>query len=221
MSTSSTNQSYSNKQEIIATHKIIVFIAFIMAALMTSVFIVHMKQKDAPILIAPEDGILFPVPRDIKPFTLTRSDEGTFSQKNLYGHFTLLFFGFTHCTNVCPANLAVLNRVYTQLHKTFPQLQVALISLDPERDTRAVLQQYVTSYNPAFIGASGKIEDLRQIQSQFGIFSAAEKNGQDYQLQHTPSILLISPEAKWLGLFHFGLAPEKMAAYLHTILAHA
>lgn len=209
------------KQETIATHKIIIFIAFIVAALMASVFIVHARQKNTAPIVAADDGILFPVPRDVKPFTLIRSDNGEFSEKNLHGHYTLLFFGFTHCTTVCPANLAVLNRVYTELHHRSPQLQVVLVSLDPERDTRATLQKYVASFNPAFIGASGKIETLRQIQSQFGIYSQQDKSGPDYQLEHTPSILLINPQGKWLGLFNYGLSPEKMTTYLQTILTSA
>jgi protein SCO1 len=69
------------------------------------------------------------------------------------------------------------------------------------------LQKYTTHFNADFIGVSGKIENIRKLQSQLGVYSAREDNSNNYQLQHTASIMLISPEAKWVGMFKFGLPP--------------
>jgi protein SCO1/2 len=197
----------------ISTNKIIVFIVFICAALMTSLFVYHLRHKPAPQqALSPEIGIMFSNPRDIKSFELIRADNQKFTQKDFYNHWTLLFFGFTHCSSVCPATLDVMKRVYEKLHAKYPDLQVILVSVDPDRDTPEALAKYTHSYNSDFIGVTGKIQELRKLQSQLGIFSARDNStGNDYQVQHTSSIMLINPQGKWAGLFKFGLNPEQLA----------
>lgn len=122
-----------------------------------------------------------------------------------------MFFGFTHCSSVCPVSLEMLNKSYPALQAAIPDLQVVFVSLDPVRDTKAELKKYTESFNPNFIGISGKIESVRKLQSQLGVYSAVDNsaNTKDgYQLQHTSSIMLISPQGKWVGMFKFGLAPD-------------
>ena len=123
-----------------------------------------------------------------------------------------MFFGFTHCSNVCPVTLDMMSKSYPNLHTAMPNLQVVFVSLDPERDNKATLLQYTKTYHPDFIGVSGKIESVRKLQSQLGIYSARENsttNSSDYQLLHTSSIMLISPEGKWVGMFRFGMKPKQ------------
>ena len=196
----------------VSTNKLIFMLVFLCAAIMASVFVYHMSQQQTKMkLVNNENVLLFPVPRDIKPFELSTASNTPFTQNNLREHWTLLFFGFTHCSSVCPTTMDVLNKVYGKLHATYPNLQVALISLDPERDTRAALLKYVQSFNPDFIGASGKIEEIRKLQSQLGIYSARDSQAANYQIQHTPSVMLINPEGKWAGVFKFGMKPDDMA----------
>jgi protein SCO1/2 len=197
-----------NNTPTISNNKIIIFVVFICAALMSSLFIYHASQKQMQPL--PENvGMTFSAPRDIKSFSLLTEADQAYTEKNFRGHWTLLFFGFTHCANICPTTLDVLNRVYTKLKPTISNLQVSLISVDPERDTPSILANYVHSYNSEFRGVTGKISELRKLQSQLGIYSARdEQSGNDYQVQHTSSILLINPQGKWAGLFKYGLPPE-------------
>lgn len=202
----------------VSLNKLIFFIVFICAALITSLFVFHWSQPSKQEL-ANGDVTLFPVARDVQAFTLTSADNQSFSQKNLLNHWTLLFFGFTHCASICPTTLDLLSRAYSQLHNTYPNLQIVLVSLDPERDTTATLKKYTTSFNPAFIGVTGKIQDLRKLQSQFGIFSARDNaNSSDYQIQHTSSIMLINPQGKWAGLFRYGMNVKQLvAAYAQSM----
>lgn len=198
----------------IPTHQIIIFVVFICAALITSLFLFHLREKPVPQINLGQDvGMIFPVPRDIKSFELTTTNNQKFTQQNLYQHWTLLFFGFTHCLSVCPTTLDVLNRAYRELHKTYPNLQVVLVSLDPDRDAKEILAKYTHSFNSDFIGVSGKIQELRKLQSQLGIFSAREysSSGNNYQINHTSSILLINPQGQWAGLFKFGLTPKQLS----------
>jgi protein SCO1/2 len=196
----------------VPTSKIVMLLIFLCAAIMTSLFIFRLSHTPAPNnKLAANDGVIFPAPRDIKAFDLVSSDKQKFTQQNFYGHWTLLFFGFTHCSSICPATLDMLNRAYPALHAAYPNLQVVLVSLDPDRDSVEALNKYTHAYNPAFIGVSGKIQNVRRLQSQLGIYSALDNTSTDknYQLQHTPSILLINPQGKWSGLFAQGLKPEQ------------
>lgn len=185
----------------LSTNKIVVLLVFLCAAIMTSLFIYRISHQDEEKRLPPEQGSLFAAPRDIKPFELVSIPEPgqVFSEKNLAGHWTLLFFGFTHCTSICPATLGLLDHAYKQLHAAHPNLQVVFVSLDPERDSLTVLNNYTQRFNANFIAASGKIQNLRKLQSQLGVMSVKDEAGKD-QLQHTASILVINPQGKWSGL---------------------
>jgi len=204
----------------ISTNKIVIFLVFICAALMASVFVFHSRQKPVQPAISSDVGIIFPVARDIKSFDLVTTRNEKFSQKNFYNHWTLLFFGFTHCSSVCPTTLDMMSRAYGSLHDKYPDLQVALVSLDPERDSLETLAKYTHSYHPDFIGVTGNIQQLHKLQSQLGIYSekdaATQTTGSNYQIQHTSSIMLINPQGQWVGLFRFGLKPDTFAQAFET-----
>ncbi len=153
--------------------------------------------------------MIMPRERDLKSVDLIQANSQTFTDRNLFSHWTLMFFGFTHCNSVCPVTLEMLSKTYPAIHAKVPNLQVVFVSLDPERDTKVELQKYTKNFNAEFIGVSGKIENIRKLQSQLGVYSAREGNGSNYQLQHTASVMLISPEAKWVGMFKFGLPPKE------------
>lgn len=207
---------------IVSTNKIIFFVVFVSTALITSLFLFHLRHKPQPAVLAPDLGIVFPVARDVKDFSLLTADNKPFSQKNFYNHWTLLFFGFTHCASVCPTTLDMMNKTYAELHAKYPNLQVALVSLDPERDNLASLGRYTQSYNKDFIGVTGKLQELRKLQSDFGVFSARDDaGGTNYQIQHTASIMLVNPQGKWQALFKFGLKPEQFAQAVTTSITQS
>jgi protein SCO1/2 len=201
---------------IISTQKIIVFVVFVCASLITSLFVYHSSQKNIHPVLSSDIGLIFPVPRDIKSFELMTANQQKFTEKDFYQHWTLLFFGFTHCASVCPTTLDLMNRAYHDLHAKYPDLRIVLVSVDPERDTPESLTQYVQGFNHDFIGVSGKVQDIRKLQSQLGIFSARDSASNDYQIQHTSSIMLINPKGKWAGVFKFGLTPSDLIKGIET-----
>lgn len=193
--------------------KIIFILSLCFILLMFSVLAYHAyHSNDSKKLYTSGNVTLFPSSRTIKPFELASSKNESFKNKNLLNHWTLMFFGFTHCSSICPENLTLLNKVYQALSKTYPELQVVLVSLDPDRDNTNRLRAYTQSFNPNFIGVTGKLASIRQLQSQFGIISARDEmsSSSNYQLQHTASILLINPKAQWAGLFRYGLNPKEL-----------
>lgn len=206
----------------LSTSKIISLVILLSIGLIASLFIYHGWNKPKPLNLSMNDGTFFPVARDIKPFKLTTHQNKAFTLEDMRNHWTLLTFGFTHCAKVCPTTLEMLKRVYPTLHKRYPSLQIALLSLDPERDSSTTLAGYMRSYHPNFIGLTGKTEELRKIQAQFNVFSSRIPAGKsaDYQIQHSSFILLINPEGKWAGLFHYGLSPQEFKqAFLKSMRA--
>lgn len=191
------------------TQRIVFLVVFICAGLMSSLFVFHLKNKPLKTNLANDNGIVFPVSREIKPFDLVSANEKKFDLKNFYGHWTLLFFGFTHCAQVCPNTLGMIAQAYPKLIANNPTLQVVLISVDPERDSTIDLKKYTESFNTNFIGVSGKINELRKLQSQLGIYSERDGTKANYQIRHTPSILLINPKGEWAGLIKYGLSPDE------------
>lgn len=199
-------------QQQISNNKIICFVVFICAAIMASLFVVRSRHGDTQPIIPEEQGLIFTAARDIKDFNLVRTDGTSFNKKELYGHWTLLFFGFSHCSSICPTTLDLLKRTYAILHPQFANLQVVFISLDPTRDNPATLNAYLQKFDSTFIGVSGKINEIRKLQSQLGIFAELSTPQQkDYQFTHSAAILLINPHAQWAGLFKSTLQPKQLA----------
>ena len=191
--------------------KIIFLVIFLCSALITLLFVYHLRHQTTPTTLANDAGIIFPVARDIKPFKLVGFQNKLLTEQDFYHHFTLLFFGFSHCSTVCPATLDMLKSAYVKLHPMYPNLQVVLVSLDPKRDTPSLLSYYTRSFHPDFIAATGHIQEIRKLQSQLGIFSIQDRSNASYQIQHTSSILLINPQGKWVGLFKYGMNPKQFS----------
>jgi protein SCO1 len=197
----------------VSNNKIFSLLAFVCVAIMTSVFVFHLSHKNDQPQAASDNSLIFPAGRDIKEFSLVSASEQPFTQQDFRQHWTLLFFGFTHCPNVCPTTLSMLSKAYEQLHTTYPDLRVVLVSLDPERDSTTTLAKYTAQFNPDIIGVSGKIQELHKLQSQLGIYSErSEGDKGNYNLQHTSSILLINPQGKWVGVYKYGMSPSAFVA---------
>ena len=203
-----------------STQQIFVTLLFTCVAIMTSVFVYYSTHKAIEKNLQSENAYIFAAPRDIKPFELTSTNDEKISPKFFFNNWTLLFFGFTHCENICPTSLNLLNRVYTQMHPNFPNLQVLFVSLDPVRDNKKTLASYTQSFNENFVAASGKIEDLRKLQSQLGIFSStADTTATNFQIQHSASIILVDPKGQWRGIFKTEIKPDEMQKILKDVMS--
>lgn len=150
-------------------------------------------------------GLMWPHPKALQGFQLQQSNGKAFTLQSLKGHWSFLFFGYTHCPDVCPTTLAMLNQVDRLLEQAPgpKNRQFVFISVDPERDTLPVLKQYVSYFNPAFIGATGSLEQLPSLTRQLGILyvKVPQKNSKDYLVDHSASILLIDPQGQVVGIF--------------------
>lgn len=142
-------------------------------------------------------------PRQLPPFELQDQDGHLFSHAQLKGRWTLLFFGYTNCPDVCPLTLAEAKGFYNRLADTpyGADTRVVFVSVDPKRDTPATLKRYVKYFDPAFVGITGAREQLDQLTRGLGIFYAYRAEGDDYLVDHSAAMALLDPNGDLRALF--------------------
>ena len=136
------------------------------------------------------------------------------------GKVTVFFFGFTQCPDVCPTAMAQLAQTLELLGDQAGKVQVVLISVDPERDTREILQQYVQTFNPTFMGLTGSADQLASTARSFKAYYAkvpASQPGQ-YTMDHAASFYVFDTDAKARVLISGSASPETIAADLKQLL---
>ena len=150
-------------------------------------------------------GLLWPDPKQLQTFAAIDQSGQMFGIDRLQGRWSMLFFGYTHCPDVCPLTLAVLNDLNKQLQGSAAarDLQVIFVTLDPERDTTKRLQEYVGYFNPAFIGLGGTIDQIMSLAGQVGAFYMyGDKSATgDYVVDHTAAVFLIDPRGRLVAIF--------------------
>ena len=145
-------------------------------------------------------GTWFPVAREVGEFTLTDAAGQAFTRQRLAGAPTLVFFGFTHCPDVCPTTLAKLAQVRAQAQ--LPQLRVLFVSVDPARDTPAVIGQYVHAFDPQFEGVTGTPAAIATLAARFGVaVQRVELPGGDYTMDHSAVVFLLDAAGHIAAVF--------------------
>ncbi len=159
-------------------------------------------------------AFVFEQPRLITEFHMTDHNGEPFTLENLKGQWTIAFFGFTHCPDICPTTLATLSRVYDSLDDSIrEQTQVLLVSLDPARDTPENLAKYLGFFNEDFIGVTGDFREIMSFTRQVGVaFNKVMLENGDYTVDHTGNLVLISPEGYYQAFYKppFDLARLKL-----------
>ncbi|ACB97214.1 SCO family protein [Beijerinckia indica] len=153
-------------------------------------------------------------PRIGGPFVLEATDGRTISDKDLLGRPYLLFFGYTHCPDFCPTALADMSAVFKAMGEKAPVTGV-FITLDPERDTPAVLRDYLSSFDPRIIGLTGEKDKINAVAKAFRVYSRQipGPNG-DYTLDHTGLVYLMDRRGQFINAFNLGQDPRAAAEEL-------
>lgn len=156
------------------------------------------------------DGTYLKTPRQIAAFQLTDNTGKMFTNKDLKGHWTMMFFGFTNCGFVCPTTMAALNKMYVELQKEIPVMQmpqVVMVSVDPARDSVAKMNAYVKSFNKHFRGARADMRQTKALEKSLNVVSVKiiPKNGdkQHYTISHSANIMVIDPQGKLRAFLTF------------------
>ena len=154
--------------------------------------------------------------KPIADFRLIDSQGRGFSRASLLGHPTLIYFGFTHCPDECPDTLAALARVRQQAQ--LPGLQVLFVTVDPERDTPAVLASYLRHFDPSFLGLTGDPTEIRRVAASLGIgITRINLPGGGYDFDHTMAILLFDSSAREVGVFTPPFDVRQLAKSLRAV----
>lgn len=145
-------------------------------------------------------GTWLPAGRDIAAVTLLDQDGRTFTPQQLRGHPSLLFFGFTHCPDICPATLALLAALARS--NTLPALQTVFITVDPQRDDPASMKRYVTAFGANLTGVTGTSAQLERLMKSVGVASLRrELPGGDYTVDHSATLFLLDSQARIAAIF--------------------
>ncbi|MEQ8517181.1 MAG: SCO family protein, partial [Chromatocurvus sp.] len=151
-------------------------------------------------------------PRDIGDFSLLDHRGEAFTPERLEGEWTLIFFGFTHCPDICPTTMAFLDRFIGELEGTEAEdTEVVMISVDPARDSVEQLASYVPYFNEDFTGVTGDFLDLFRFATNLNTpFRKVPGQGEDYVVDHSANVVLINPRGDYHGFFKAPLDMAKM-----------
>lgn len=145
------------------------------------------------------------------PFELSHHDGRLINSDFFAGDWTLVFFGFTHCPDVCLTTLSVLNQLVIGMGENAPR--VVFVGVDPERD-RALIKGYVHAFNPDFHGVTGGLTELQNLGYQLQTLFALDND----MVTHTSNIMLVNPDAEFVGYFRVPHRPDTMARALGELM---
>src|SRR5215216_3681062 len=153
------------------------------------------------------------------PFQLTDQAGQTVTDKDLKGRPTLIFFGFTHCPDVCPTSLFEISEVLRAMGKDADRVNAYFVSVDPERDTKAAMKDYLSSFDPHLKGLTGDPQEVAKVLSAHRVYARKVplKDG-DYTMDHTALIYLMDREGRFVSPFNMKRSPEQAASELKRYL---
>ena len=201
-----------------------VIVIVIFMALVVGLFVNKVNQPRilSPKEMAANGAIIFSLPREISPFSLLDQNGAVFTQDKLLNKWTLVFFGFTHCPDICPTTLALFNEVALSLKETAlaGDTQFLLVSLDPARDTPAKLKPYVEHFNADFIGVTGEFLTIHRLAKQLNTAFqkvVTDSTTGEYTVDHGGNVAIINPQGHYQGFYKPPLDAQKMTLIYQSL----
>ena len=153
------------------------------------------------------------------PFSLVDQTGKPVTEADLKGKPSLMFFGFTHCPDICPTALFDMTQVYKALGRDADKLQAYFVSVDPERDTPAILKEYLSSFDPRLRGLTGDPAAVAAMEKAYRVYSKKiPLDGGGYTMDHTALVYLMDKEGRFVAPFNLKRKPEEAAAELKRYL---
>lgn len=149
-----------------------------------------------------------------------QSARGDVQLSDFRGDLVVMYFGYTNCPDFCPATLGKLAQVRDQLGDDAEDVQVLMISVDPERDTPERLDQYISVFDPSFVGLTGDTESIEAVASQFGIFVQQQPGSEatGYLVDHTTTVVVVDQEGRQRLFLSHDLTTEQVVNDLENLL---
>ncbi|MDE0789518.1 MAG: SCO family protein [Woeseiaceae bacterium] len=162
-------------------------------------------------------ALIIPEPIELPNFSLLDHTNKPVTADTFRGQWDLVFFGFTNCPDICPTTLQTLASIKRELENTGSETtpRIVLVSVDPERDTPAVLGQYVNYFGQGNLAVTGQIDEIVKLTAALGIyFKKTVVDGDNYSVDHSAAVLLINPDGEFSALFS---APHLLADYVNDL----
>ncbi len=176
--------------------------------------LVARRSQQAP---TPTSAMLIPGPAPLPEFSLLDQRGRPIDRSVFEGQWDLVFFGFTHCPDICPTTLQVLSAARAELAEQGqqPLPRIVLVSVDPERDTPETIGRYVDYFGDGNLGITGSLEEITKLAAELGIYFRKQPSGDDnYVVDHSAAVLVIDPAGRFSALFG---GPHEVAGYVHDL----
>jgi protein SCO1/2 len=154
------------------------------------------------------------------PFTLTDQEGRQATERDFAGKYRIMYFGFTHCPDVCPTDLAVIGQALRRFEKSdsarAARVVPIFVTVDPERDSPAVLKEYVSAFHPRLVGLTGTPQKVADMVKRYGAYGAKDEPaaGRGYNVNHSRLAELIGPDGKPIALLPYEKGAEAVALEL-------
>lgn len=183
--------------------------------------VLNSKGQGDPTLLLDAGIVLLPQSRTLPELSLTDQDGRQVQVNELKNKWSLLFFGYTFCPDICPATLAQLRQLQGQLpQETRDNLRVILVSVDPNRDTPAQLKKYLDYFDAGFIGLTSDEKTLGALANAVSIpYIPADTSKENYTVDHSGNLVLIGPDGTQRGFIRAPINNDKLAAQLPGLVA--
>ncbi|MEX6500526.1 SCO family protein [Pseudomonas zhanjiangensis] len=185
--------------------------------------VLNSKGQGDPTALLDAGIVLLPQSRTLPELSLVNQDGEAVRVDQLKGQWSLLFFGYTFCPDICPATLAELRQLLSQLpEQARANLRIVLVSVDPHRDTPQQLKQYLGYFDPAFIGLTGEEADIQKFANAVSIpYIPADTSKENYTVDHSGNLVILGPDGTQRGFIRAPLNNVKLLAQLPGLVSRA
>jgi protein SCO1/2 len=188
-------------------------------AIVTGIWLTSRVLTPLPL---PQTATVLPAATDLAEFSLLDQDSAAFTRSSFEGRWNLVFFGFTHCPDICPLTLQILSTARQQMadagQDELPR--IVLVSVDPERDTPEAIGNYVAHFGEDTIGVTGDMAELRKLTEGLGVFfEKSGIEGDNYSVDHSAVVVVVDPDGRFHSLFGAPHKPENFAHDLPIIMS--
>ena len=177
--------------------------------LFTTVVFIVTGRSPAPIALPSAVG---------GPFNLVDQNSKPITDQDMKGRPFLVFFGFTHCPDVCPTTLFEVSEIFRALGPDAKNVRAMFVTVDPERDTPAVMKDYLASFDPRITGATGDVEAVTAAEKSYRVYAKKVPTDSGYTMDHTAIVYLMSKDGRFVAPFNMKRRPEEAAAELKRYL---
>ena len=156
------------------------------------------------------------------PFTLENGSGKTVTDRDFRGKYMLVYFGYTFCPDVCPTTLSAVADALDKLGPKANELQPVFITVDPKRDTPAVMRQYTAAFTPRLIGLTGTPEQIANVAKEYRVYYAKHRTGpgpDDYSMDHSSVLYLMGPNGKFVAPLNAEGSGDALATALRKLIS--